>query len=261
MRRTIPWLALTGLLSGLTSAACARTPAIEVRAISPEPGRLAAQQALYVRVAYDYSAPLRFQARGYHQGTQRKQLYMNTAPAYPAGQGEAIVWLSGGPGAQIDEVRIRVMDAKWHALLDVSIPCVAEWRSGAATAPTAPWAAQMMAAQDHLPPVDARTDESWLARLISTVLVWLVPVAFLSVPGYPILQIVAWLKLRGPWRLLSALPLSFMLPVYAFCLFALSRGSNLWPLFAIYASPLALLITGIILFIGLRRRRAQAPTG
>jgi hypothetical protein len=84
--------------------------------------------------------------------------------------------------------------------------------------------------------------------------------AFLSVPGYLILQIIAWWKLRGTAQLLACVPLLFMLPIYCFCLYALSRGSNLWPLWAIFASPVAFLIT-LLVFIGSRylTRTNQQP--
>lgn len=105
----------------------------------------------------------------------------------------------------------------------------------------------------HLPPPPA-APHSFLATLWSVCATVLVPLAFLAVPVYPIMQVVALVKLRGPARLLSALPLAFMLPVYAFCLYALSRDSNLWPLYAIFGSPLAFLFT-LAVFIRARRHR------
>jgi hypothetical protein len=237
----------------MTAAAFAQEPAVEVRAVTPGTERLAANQSLYLSIAYAYPAPLRFQARGYWQGEPRARMVNNPAPAYPAGQGDAIVWLAGEAGVQIDEVRVRVTDAQWTLLREVSFPISIEWRAGAAEIPAAFWAAEMMAAQRDLPPVPTAAKRSPFGWLFSGLMLLLVPVAFVSVPGYPLLQVLALVKLRGSLRLLSALPLAFMLPVYAFCLYALTQGSNLWPLYAVFASPVALVITGIVFFIGLRR--------
>jgi hypothetical protein len=73
-----------------------------------------------------------------------------------------------------------------------------------------------------------------------------------------LLQVYALWKLRGPARLLSALPLSFMLPIYGYCLYALTQGSNLWPLYAIFASPVALIITLVVVIVA--RRWARVAT-
>jgi hypothetical protein len=99
---------------------------------------------------------------------------------------------------------------------------------------------------------------SFLGKIGTTLSVALVPLCFLGVPAYPLLQFFALWKLRGPARLLSALPLSFMLPVYAFSLFALSQGSSLWPLYAVFASPVAFVITLAVVTIARRQSRRAA---
>ncbi len=137
----------------------------------------------------------------------------------------------------------------------------AEWHAGLPAVPDAPWVRELNDAtashyeqnQRDAPPPGVRDN------IMMGLGVVLVPLAFLSVLGYPVLLLIALIMLRGPLRLLSSLPLSFMLPVYAYCLYALAQKSNLWPMFAIFASPVALIITGVIFFIGLRRqKRAQA---
>ncbi len=255
MTKVPSWVRAGWVGAVMTAAAFAQEPAVEVRAVTPEEERLAANQSLYLQLAYAWPAPLRFQARGYWQGEPRARMVNNPAPAYPAGQGDAVVWLAGEAGVQIDEVRVRVTDAQWNLLREVSFPCNVEWRAGAAEPAAEAWAAEMMAAQRNLPAVETAAKRSPLGWLFSGLMLLLVPVAFVAVPGYPLLQVLALVKLRGPLRLLSALPLAFMLPVYAFCLYALSQGSNLWPLYAVFASPVALVITGVVFFIGLRRSR------
>jgi hypothetical protein len=192
-------------------------------------------------------------------------LAMNGSPAYPAGRGEAIVWVFGQPGARIDEIRVVVRDARWKQLMVVSTPVQAEWHAGLPPAPVAPWARELDDAQGRLVAETARHPAeaaSLLEKLWGALAAVLVPLAFVSVPGYPFIQLYALWKLRGPARLLSALPLSFMVPVYAFCLYALEQDSNLWPLYAIFASPVALAITLTVLLVALRRARfTPAGTG
>lgn len=235
-------------------------PVVRITGVTPEPAnRLASGQNLYVRVAYESDQPLRFQAAGYYQGQKKNQLMMNASATYPAGKGEGLAWLFGEPGARIDEVRVVVYDGKWQSLTEVSVPVQAEWHAGVPEAADAPWARELSDAQQRAvnqamtePPVPSSLVEKvWFA--LSAVFV---PLAFLSVPGYPLLQLYAFWTLRGPARLLSALPLSFMLPVYAFCLYALSKDSNLWPLTAIFASPVALIITLAVVIVTRRKQKA-----
>lgn len=57
------------------------------------------------------------------------------------------------------------------------------------------------------------------------------------VPAYVLLQPAALLRLTGGWRIAAAMPLILALPTAAWSLFALSQGSNLWPLtFILFAA-------------------------
>lgn len=140
----------------LGSALAQTPPVVRAVAVTPEPGsRLAAGQNLYVRVAYESDQPLRFQAKGYLGGMKRDQMANNPSPVFPAGAGEAVVWLFGQAGARIDEVRVHVYDARWGHLFEVPVPLVAEWRAGVAATPQAAWAAELLAAQARIPPPPA----------------------------------------------------------------------------------------------------------
>lgn len=255
------------LFLALVANAWAQTPpVVRIVAVSPDPAdRLAGGQNLSVRVAYESDQPLRFQAAGYREGKKHESLATNPSPVYPAGKGEAIVWVFGQPGARIDELRVRVSDAGWKPISEVAVPVQAAWRAGVSPAPEAAWVAEAIAAH-HQVIQQALKSEMVADRTKSTLFdtLWLglsallVPVAFLSVPGYPLLQLFTLWKLRGPSRLLSALPLAFMLPVYAFCLYALTQDSNLWPLYAIFASPVAFVITLTVFLVARRKARSQS---
>jgi hypothetical protein len=250
------------LLLALVANAWAQTPpVVRIVAVSPDPAdRLAGGQNLSVRVAYESDQPLRFQAAGYREGKKHESLAMNPSPVYPAGKGEAIVWVFGQPGARIDELRVRVGDAGWKPISEVAVPVQAAWRAGVPRAPEAPWVAELSAAQQRAVSQMMKQEPkpTTLEKIGFTLAAILVPVAFLSVPGYPLLQLFTLWKLRGPSRLLSALPLAFMLPVYAFCLYALTQDSNLWPLYAIFASPVAFVITLTVFLVARRKARSQS---
>ncbi len=240
----------------------AAPPVVSVTATSPDPAtRLAPQQAFYVRIHYESDQPLRFQAAGFLGGQKSGRLMMNPSPVYPAGKGEAIAWVAGDPGARLDEIRVIVHDQKWKPFAEVATKVPVEWHAGVPAAATAPWAHELSSAQQRIvsqamsePPGPTTLFEKiWFA--LSAVFV---PLAFLSVPGYPLLQLYAFWKLRGSARLLSALPVSFMLPIYAYCAYALSKDSNLWPLFAIFGSPVALVITLTVILVARRQSRVQA---
>jgi hypothetical protein len=255
MRRLIR---LVLLLPVFAAALRAAPPVVRATATSPEsPASLAPNEPLYVRVEYHSDQPLRFQAAGYWHGKKRERFSVNPSPVYPPGAGEAVVWFAGEPGAQVDEIRVLVHDQNWRPLDSVALPVTAAWHAGVARTPPAAWAKELSGAQQRNVSQDMRKSAEHSGGWFDTLLAILLPLAFLSVPGYPILQGYAFYRLRGPRRLISALPLSFMLPVYAFCLYALSLESNLWPLYAIFLSPVAFVIVWGVLWYN--RSKPPAP--
>src|SRR4051794_36478616 len=65
----------------------------------------------------------------------------------------------------------------------------------------------------------------------------LVQLLMLSVPGYFILQFWLARSWRGRWRLVAFIPLLAIVPAMTFSAFALSQGSNLWPLTVVLLAP------------------------
>jgi len=247
-------LRLLAALFACVSLGRAAPPEVKATATSPEaPARLAAHEALYVRIAYQSDQPLRFQAAGYFHGTKKANFMMNPSPVYPAGRGEAVAWLSADAGARIDEMRVLVQDASWKALGEVPLPVQAAWHAGIPANAPADWARELSKAQQRLLSQDLQqlgkgTGTPW-DRFVDAAL----PFLFLSVPFYPLVQAWALYRQRGARRLLAAVPLAFMLPTYAFCLYALSQDSNLWPLPAIFLSPVAaLLVIGMLIYFHFR---------
>lgn len=257
MRRLFSLLAILVALAGPLTAATA--PVVRVVALSPDPAdRLADGQNLSVRIAYESDQPLRFQLRGYLQGQPHQNEGFNPSPAYPAGKGEAIVWLFAQAGTRLDEVRIQVSDSRWQRLSEVPVSVQAVWRAGVTPGANAPWVKELNDAAQRIPQ-PAPPPESLLQKIWVVLAMVLVPVCFLCTPAYPLLQVYTLWKLRGPSRLLSALPLTFMVPVYAYSAYALTQESNLWPLFALFSSPVAFIIALTVFLVARRRARAATP--
>jgi len=64
---------------------------------------------------------------------------------------------------------------------------------------------------------------------------------WLAVPAYVILQAIFLARSSEGSRAAVAVPLFFMVPVFAYTAFGIATGSNLWPLALLFSSPLALL--------------------
>jgi hypothetical protein len=257
-------ISFVAFASFIAAASAQTPPVVRVTGVTPEPGLVLSNgQNFYLRVAYESDQPLRFQAAGLFEGAEHGELAMNPSAVHPAGSGEALVWLFAHDDTRIDEVHVRVFDAGWKELFAVPVSASVEWRAGAPQAPEAPWAAELAAAQQRevSRAMTAEPGESSaLGKLWSVVVTLLLPLAFLSLPAYPLFQIYALWKMRGRARLFSALPLVFMLPIYAYSFVALSKGSNLWPLFAIFASPVALIIVIAVMVVA-RKRAAERGIG
>ena len=57
-------------------------------------GQLSGDQAIFVRLAYSSETPVRFRIEGYAEGEKVTQARSNPTPRYPAGEGEALVWMA-----------------------------------------------------------------------------------------------------------------------------------------------------------------------
>ena len=68
-------------------------------------------------------------------------------------------------------------------------------------------------------------------------------------PGYLVLQPWTALKFTGGWRMAALVPLLGTVPTIVWSLYALSRGSNLWPLTFIFFAPLGFVYLGILALI------------
>jgi hypothetical protein len=101
--------------------------------------------ALYARLTYRSNQPVRFHIEGYAAGQKVRSTSSNIAPAYPAGEGEALAWMSYKDPTKIDEIRIEATGQSWaHPLASINVPAQLEWTPAAMSNPRAPaWFARL----------------------------------------------------------------------------------------------------------------------
>jgi hypothetical protein len=230
------------------AAAEAPAPTPEVRVTAADPasgGLLAVRDALLLRLSYRSAVPLRFQAEGY-LGTAKIEegAAYNPAPIYPAGEHEALVWISYSGAVRIDEVRVRVFDAEWQPVRSISYPVAAEWRIGLPRRHWAAWATRLSAAQQ------AMTSSAMADAAGSDDGIWgySLALAAASIPAYLCLQLLLLFRYSGGWRLLAGLPLIGTIPLALYTLAALAMGSSLWPFMMLFLTPPAFLyLVGLLI--------------
>jgi hypothetical protein len=212
---------------------------------------LSAREPIYVRLSYRSDRPLRFQAGGYLSGAEvTHSASFNPAPVYPAGRGEAIVWISYDQATAIDEVRIGVAGEDWTALDERSLPVNTIWNGMPSQTRRQPaaWVRTLSAEQQAMVAARAWSDgpagdgDSGLWGLLLMVMGW-------SIPGYLGLQVYMLMRYEGRWRRLALLPLWVMVPLLGYTLFALLAGSNLWPLVMLFLAPFAFVYLMVVLSI------------
>lgn len=230
------------------SAASASGQTVSVADTDPATGAvLAMGDALSVRLTYTSDTPLRFQATGYRRGSEVTQgERMNPAPPNPAGTGEAIAWVAYTSPVEIDELRIAVWDEQWQPLRTMRVAFDARWSAGTAKRSPAAWVERLNEIQQQMTSAswqDRRNGGGWILVAL--------PLAMLAIPGYFGLQIVAWRRWSGTWRIVALAPLFVTIPVTLHALIALAAGSNLWPLLMIFTLPFAfayLAVVGLVRF-------------
>lgn len=245
------WMAfvwLGGLLA-FGHPAQAAEPEVRVVARSPATDTLAPGDSLYLKVHYHSSQPLRFQLNAEGPGQDKAGAMMNASPVYPAGSGEAMVWIAFRQPFEPQQLVLRVADDRWRTLQEIPLNDNARWLAGQpSSGPRADWADSLGQQQQrqistemqqaYSPASDGSTPMDWLLLLMA----W-------SVPGYFLLQGWVWLRWHDRWRKAGLLPLWAGVPITLYTLFALLAGSNLWPLVMLFTLPLLfgyLLVTSIL---------------
>lgn len=208
------------------------SPRIEVLATYPagEMVELPKNGTLYIRVRYQSDQPLRFGITG--DSLPNAGRMTNTIPVYPAGQGEALVWVAYREAQWVNGVPLKVSDAQWQPLATLSVPVQVYWSAEVqAKNETRPsWVRELSQAQQSLnraasSNADAGGGFPWFA-LIG-------PMFLLHI----FLQYRAWRHWRGAWRIAGIIPLAAFILMLGVSLFALFMGSNLWAIGLVFLVP------------------------
>jgi hypothetical protein len=248
---TLTALSLLGAAAGL-----AQQPAVELRVIEQHPAAgtdLAVGDGLHVRLGYKSDRPVRFQMRGLAQGKNVTAGAMyNVAPPYPAGEGEAIVWLAYRQPGAIEEIAIEAMGADWKPLATLKFAATIGWSPGMPKRQMPEWASRMHQAQQAM--ASRQMEQHGRSNGASDLLLLLLPLATLA---YFVLQpLTVWLLDRR-WRVAALVPLVATVPLVLHAAMAFAAGANLWPILLLFTLPLAtlylLLLSGARLLVRLAR--------
>ncbi len=69
---------------------------------------------------------------------------------------------------------------------------------------------------------------------------------WLTIPAYVVVQVVALMRSSRGSRLAASLPLFVLVPVFVYAAVGLVQGNNLWPLWMLFASPIAPLYVAVV---------------
>jgi hypothetical protein len=222
---------------------------VEYKIAETQPG-LSAQLRpwgkLCVRLTYRSTQPVRFWIEGYAAGQKVPNTSSNIAPAYPPGEGEALVWMSYKNPTKIDEIRIEATgQSSAHPLASISVPVQLEWTLAAKSNPPAPtWFARLNREQQD------RAAEAERQRPKNTALgLFIFAMVTYSALGYLALQPLLIFFWRGGWRIAALVPLVAMVPFGGMTANAIVHGSNLWPLVVMAFMSIALLYLLLLLLV------------
>lgn len=229
-------------------------PVVDIIETHPTSTELALSQSLRLRLHYRSDTPLRFQLRPAELDACQRSAMMNTAPPYPAGEGEAYVWVAFREACAPPALRIDVYDERWQPVMQVPLQQHYVWRGDVvATDESLPaWATQLSQAQQQATREQLQTlsddQEQGAVDIVIPLMGW-------SVLAYLVLQPLLLWRWRGGWRKVAMAPLVIALPVLLYTLFALMADSNLWPLVMLFTFPLLCLYLLVVLLVRTLQRR------
>lgn len=206
----------------------------------PPPGsRLQRGEAFYARVKYQTDREIHIWGRGV--GAERTPGKSHPSPVYGPGNGEALIWFTLDVPGKIDVMRIQaVPQGRDAAVAQIEFPVNLRWEDNAPRNPKAPWVDPMLAdlqhrVQEH---VVSSAGTGW--DVFATLLIG-------CTPAYLALQAFAFWRMRSRYGFAFWLPVVAMALVYLAALLGVMAGSNLAPIWVVFASPLALIYVIVLL--------------
>ena len=215
-------------------------------------GQLAVGGQILIRLTYQSNVPVRFRPEAYAAAQKvTAGASHNIAPPYPAGKGEALVWMSFEHPTTIDEIRIGAFDDRWKPLASISTPVRLAWSEHAPHQPMPSWAARLNREQQDIGRQRSRDESEQYARQGSVSM----GVAAISILGYALLQVLLPILFSGAWRLAALAPLLGTVPLAVHAALALNAGSKS------LADLVDLVRAGrLSLFVDRRCRALERPT-
>jgi len=240
LRRARPRVMIALALFGIPSIARADV-SLQIVATDPaSPAVLVHWDHLSLRISYTSDRPIRVRAQAFYSGKQVTEM-TSGSPLYEAGSGDAFFWLAYTRAQPVDTITVTAEDGQtYKTLTQTSISVDLTWTGEQSAAHRAPaeWVAPMQAEQDRRVRAAMAAYENRPVEWWSTLLGF---AAVFSVPVYFILQPVLLWKMRGSWRIATALPLLPMAAAVSHAMYAYGRGSNLFPIVLIFTAPFAVL--------------------
>jgi len=225
----------------LVASAWGQNQIVQFKIVESDPGfsgRIGLNGTLYVKLAYNSDRSVRFRIEGFAAGKKVETGAMyNPGPPYPAGEGEALVWIAYRQPATIDEIRITAANERWNPLTTISTPARIEWSAPVSTRQRTEWAERLSRQQQEVTSreMQKRSEgDEWLGGLI-IILGWI------SILGYFVMQPWMIYRFSGGWRIAALLPILAVVPLFGHAMYALNMGSNLWPIGLIFLMPIAFL--------------------
>lgn len=246
MYRRQTGLLLILLLAPLCSLAAMAD--IEIIDTHPASGELASGEGLYLHIRYQSDEPLRFQARASGAGFEKAGAMMNPAPAYPAGNGEAIAWIAFRHAFVPEQISLVVSSHSWTERSIVPVTTDIRWSGQPAQqAELRPdWVSRLSDEQQAV-----TSQQLQAAHANDGSMDWLIVLMAWSVPGYFLLQGWVWLRWHDRWRKAGLLPLWAGIPATGHAVFALLMGSNLWPIVMLFVLPVLTVYLAVVATIRL----------
>lgn len=219
---------------------------LQVQETDPaSPAKLRPGDAFHARVLYDTDRPIRIFGRARDPGSAEGRSH--ASPLYGPGAGQALVWFSLRAPGRVDAMRVRAV-GDGGELAALEVPLELEWAADAPARRPAAWVEPLNREQQarlrNAPPPDYGAAGITL----------LVGLLFTSVPAYLAVQGFAFWRMRGRRTAAFWVPVVLMGGVYALVVLGALAGSNLVPIWLLFASPFALFYVVVLLVLDLRRR-------
>ena len=216
----------------------------------PVGSRLLRGEAFYARVQYQSDREIRIWGRGV--GAERTPGKSHPSPVYGPGSGEALVWFTLDVPGKIEVMRVQAVPmGREAAVAELDYPVKLRWEENAPKLPRAAWVDPMVVdlqqrVQEH---VVSSAGTGW--NVFATLLL-------ACTPAYLALQALAFWRMRGRYGIAFWLPVGAMALVYLAALLGALAGSNLAPIWVVFASPLALIYVIVLLARDFLRRAPAA---